>query len=265
MKAWVPLAPLLLLLLLVPRVPGSLRHPYLHRKSHHTKPVCTQPVYNWCSSWENSRICETAKECSALWRSSDARPVSVKLFYEALCPACRSFLVMMLFPTWLILGDDVMNVTLVPYGNAEEKNVNGTWEFTCQHGELECALNMVQTCVLYLLGKEFPNAFAVVNCMMSAANPETSLEPCLKIYDPEVTVDDIMECAKGPQGNELMHQNAMMTDHLSPQHTYTPWILVDEYHLENPADLLNTVCHFYKGDLPYACKKDFMTKQIFLQ
>ncbi|XP_036615322.1 gamma-interferon-inducible lysosomal thiol reductase-like [Trichosurus vulpecula] len=259
---WVPLASLLLLLLLVPGVPsvpsqaGSRGYPQLHRKSQFTKPVCTQPVYNWCSSWENSRICETDKECSALWRTLDVPPVSVKLFYEALCPGCRSFLSMMLFPTWVLLGDNVMNVTLVPFGNAKETEVNGTWEFTCQHGELECELNMVQTCVLYLLGREFPNAFAVVNCMMSAADQENSLEPCLKIYVPDISVDDIMKCVTGPQGKKLMHENAMMTNHLSPPHTYTPWILVEESHLENPVELLDTVCHLYQGEVPDICKRN---------
>ncbi|XP_072457773.1 gamma-interferon-inducible lysosomal thiol reductase [Notamacropus eugenii] len=260
--AWAPLASLLLLLLLVPGVPsvpcqvGSGSHSQLHRKSQSTKPVCTQPVYNWCSSWENSRICQAEKECSAQWRPLDAPPVSVKLFYEALCPGCRFFLSWMLFPTWVLLGKDVMNVTLVPFGNAKETQVNGTWEFTCQHGELECELNMLQTCVLYLLGSHFPNAFVVVNCMMSAVDQTTSLEPCLKLYAPDISMEDVTQCATGPQGKKMMHQNAMMTNHLSPPHTYTPWIVVEETHLENPSELLNTVCHLYQGEVPDICKRN---------
>ncbi|XP_068936995.1 gamma-interferon-inducible lysosomal thiol reductase-like [Petaurus breviceps papuanus] len=261
---WAPLASLLLLLLLVPGVPSQTRsrcYSQLHQKSQLTKPVCSQPVYDWCSSCDSARRCQTRTECFALWRPQQVSPVTVRLFYEALCPPSRFFMSMVLFPTWALLGDNVMDITLVPFGNAQETEVNGTWEFTCQHGELECELNMAQTCVLYLLGRQFPNAFAVINCMTSAADPETSLEPCLKIYAPQISVDDVMKCVTGPQGKEMMHQNAMMTNHLSPPHTFIPWILVEESRLENPAELLNTVCHLYKGEVPDACRRNTFSRK----
>ncbi|XP_078063616.1 gamma-interferon-inducible lysosomal thiol reductase-like [Mustelus asterias] len=107
------------------------------------RPPCNYPPTQWCSSYQIAAACQVEHQCLEFKLKRDADPVVISLFYESLCGACRGFLALQLFPTWLMLND-IMNVTLIPYGNAMEKNESGKWVFTCQHGEQECMGNMIE-------------------------------------------------------------------------------------------------------------------------
>ena len=65
----------------------------------------------------------------------NAEPVSFGLYYESLCPGCRQFIKDQLYKTYLGLGESVMNITLIPYGNAK---VNRSLSFYVNHILLTC-------------------------------------------------------------------------------------------------------------------------------
>nr|DAD28106.1 TPA_asm: hypothetical protein HUJ06_029574 [Nelumbo nucifera] len=84
--------------------------------------------------------------CSAARVSSSASgKVSLALYYETLCPYCSSFIVKHLanvFEKGLI---KIVDLKLVPYGNAKVGSNN---TITCQHGSYECLLNTVEACAI---------------------------------------------------------------------------------------------------------------------
>ncbi|XP_042589336.1 gamma-interferon-inducible lysosomal thiol reductase-like isoform X2 [Cyprinus carpio] len=149
-------------------------------------------------------------------------PVEITLYYESLCPGCRALLTEQLFPTWILLKD-IMNVNLVPFGNAKELPEDNI--FSCQHGEPECYINIVE---------------------------------CLQLYAPFVKWQTIESCTRGEFGHRLMHQNAVKTQALKPAHTHVPWITfngeyTNEWEDKAMSTLFNIVCILYKGIKPPVC------------
>ncbi|XP_041847295.1 gamma-interferon-inducible lysosomal thiol reductase-like [Melanotaenia boesemani] len=217
---------------------------------------CNLPPAQWCSSLDSAAQCGVLKQCleSDFLRSRQtADKVQVALYYESLCPGCRGFLVEMLFPTWVLLNE-IMSVTLVPYGNAQEKPDGPKYTYECQHGQPECLGNMIETCVMNMTNMAFP----IIFCMESSADVIGSAESCLKLYAPALGIDKLMSCVKGDQGNQLMHQNAVATGALKPPHQYVPWVTINGEHTEDLQDkamssLFTLVCSLYKGPKPVVC------------
>ncbi|XP_075300264.1 gamma-interferon-inducible lysosomal thiol reductase [Opisthocomus hoazin] len=217
---------------------------------------CDPPAHLWCSSPEIAVACQAERRCANLSRPA-AAPVELSLFYESLCPACRWFLVQQLFTAWLLLPAEALSVTLVPYGNAAERNVSGKWEFECQHGPEECLGNMLEACLMHE-AKNFSTYFPVIFCLESGSSVTKNLEACLQVYAPQLDGGRIAACARGDAGAALMHRNAQLTEALDPPHEYVPWIVVngkhtDELQEQAEASLLGLICSLYQGEKPKAC------------
>uniref|UniRef100_H2LWH7 Gamma-interferon-inducible lysosomal thiol reductase n=1 Tax=Oryzias latipes TaxID=8090 RepID=H2LWH7_ORYLA len=217
----------------------------------HPKPSCRYPPSQWCRSLEIAIECKVQKQCmelNAIKPNETVPPVSITLYYETLCPDCRIFISEQLFPTWLMLKD-IMSVTLVPYGNAQEVQ-SPTSSFICQHGEPECKGNMIQACILHLTTNSL--AFQIIYCMESSADVLSAAQPCLHLYAPSVSWSSVNSCVSGDLGFRLMHGNAVMTRALNPPHTHVPWVTFNgEYTEENEekamSSLFHLVCELYQA------------------
>ena len=180
--------------------------------------------------------------------------VKIDLFYESQCPDCRS----------MINGSferahradsflSMVDITYWPYGNAHEVQDGDSWKYTCQHGEVECQWNLVESCAINLIKCPLQK-FGFLKCI--EWNEGMS-------YDEEVTkkcateakitnIDDILSCYKGEDAIKYEHVIAQKTESLSPSHQYVPWVLVNGEHdvdAENKIgdNLLKYVCDNYKG------------------
>ena len=154
---------------------------------------------------------------------SESKPPLISLYYESLCPGCHDFITGQLVPTYQKL-DTLVNVELVPYGNAME--VNGTIE--CQHGPEECYGNVVQACLLFANGGDAKQSLTFITCMIEQPNSDDTHSAAKKCAD-DLKLDwsSLSACANGPQGTKLIAANKAKTDALNPAHQYVPWILIN--------------------------------------
>ncbi|CAL8343692.1 unnamed protein product [Gadus morhua 'NCC'] len=213
---------------------------------------CPYPPSQWCSSLQVALQCQVQKQCMELSATRQRRPpVAVALYYDSLCPGSRLFLTQQLFPTWTLL-QDVMELTLVPYGNTQELQ-NATALFSCQHGEAECQSNMMEACILHLAG---PASLQIIHCMEAAAHILQAARPCVELYAPALRWAAVEGCTAGGRGGQLMRTHAARTRALKPPHI--PWVTFNGELREEVQDralgsLFHLVCDLYKGGKPPAC------------
>ncbi|XP_053382710.1 gamma-interferon-inducible lysosomal thiol reductase-like [Mercenaria mercenaria] len=224
--------------------------------------ACDFPPSLWCSSLEIAKTCNVETQCKQ-YSYTPASPVNLALYFESECNACKTFIAEQLYKTWKELGSDILNITIVPYGNAKEKKWFGKWEYTCQHGQDECAGNLIETCAMYIM-QNFSNYFPFIHCIEAQkwTAPADAAKTCAK--NMKIDLAPITDCANGKLGNGLLHEMALKTAALNPPHMYVPWITFNGQHdgiLENRAlsDLLSVVCDMYKGPKPTACSKLYKT------
>lgn len=214
----------------------------------------------WCTSQAIAEECGAIDACNHWWKMQSASsPVAISLYFESLCPGCREFITTMFYPTWKTFkSTGIMKADMTPYGNAHQEELpSGMWNFTCQHGPEECTGNLIENCLQKYTDYEFDVYFPIIYCMEDSSDPIAAAEKC--ITDAKQDWNAINKCAKGEEGNGLMHKSGMKTDALEPKHTYVPWILVNGKHSEElqqkaQNDLPKLLCEMYSGEKPKECQ-----------
>ena len=127
------------------------------------------------------------------------------------------------------------NVTFYPYGNANEnQSSNGTYIYTCQHGENECNGNMVETCYINLVGFDqnlwvpFLEAFDYAFNHIGKKNALTVAQTVLSEGSYNVTYQQLSDCYYGANGNAYEHQMGLWTEAERKKGMRgTPWIVLN--------------------------------------
>ncbi|XP_013392550.1 gamma-interferon-inducible lysosomal thiol reductase-like isoform X2 [Lingula anatina] len=218
---------------------------------------CNIPPSQWCSSEEVARTCQVYQQCKDYIQNTANVPVRFTLYYESLCPACKDFFIEQLYETFQKVGS-IMNLTLVPYGNAWEQKIGDQWVFYCQGGKQQCIGNVIETCAINIL-KNIDVYLPFIHCIenYSGIQPSIAAQGCASQMN--IDVAPILKCSTSKMGSDLEHQMAVKTNALQPRHTYVPWVTLNGVHtkaIQQKAvdDLKQLICETYQGGYkPVAC------------
>lgn len=180
-------------------------------------------------------------------------PMQVVVYYEALCPDSRYFVLKQLVPTYEKLHT-IMTISFVPYGKAQTTEKDGKYVFTCQHGPVECRANMVHACVTNIVHDE-AKQLNIISCMIDKNDQPVKVgEKCMEKFGEPWS--DVAKCVDSDKGPSILKHMGDMTHSLRPRVTFIPTVEIDGSLSEQSQiqqNLLKVLCRRYKGPKPPSC------------
>ncbi|CAK7343810.1 unnamed protein product [Dovyalis caffra] len=185
--------------------------------------------------------------------SINSQKVNLSVYYEALCPSCTNFIVQNLIR---VFDDDLINIInlrMVPWGNAHVNKTDNT--IICQNGHDECVLNTIQACAINVWD-DVNKYYALIYCIefLAIEGRHRNWPSCFSSLG--LSEKPILDCYNNGTGAKLQALYGYETAHLNPPHTFVPWIVVDTKPLRNDYEnFIAYICNAYKGNvIPNACK-----------
>lgn len=150
----------------------------------------------------------------------------------------------------------IMNLTLVPYGNARGTPPS----VTCQHGPNECTANMFEACAINMFPGQ-DNWWPFVHCLESSDTPYSQDTNKKCIEDAGLDWDRQNHCTSDANVyDKYVAEMANKTNSLDPPHQWTPWVTIynaatktNIAPLEDVDNILAAICKAYPGTPPAGC------------
>jgi interferon gamma-inducible protein 30 len=176
-----------------------------------------------------------------------APPVLVQAYTESLCIDCKNFIDHQLVHTYRELGPKVINLQIVPFGNADIDE--GSQSVECQHGDAECDANSWEQCAVV---KYHPTDYIdFIGCLETSLPMGTRGMPFDEDYFQACSdlsfleFDYLKSCHDNPMQAWMLQKKFAK---LTPEHDHVPWVLIDGIFFdEEKQDLRREVCNAYVG------------------
>ncbi|KAJ0027592.1 hypothetical protein Pint_34935 [Pistacia integerrima] len=166
--------------------------------------------------------------------------VNLSLYYETLNPNCSNFIVQNLatvFDNDLI---SIINLRMVPWGNAYTNNSGKT--IVCKHGPEECMLNAVEACAINVWNDNLNKFYGFIYCIEFLAIEGRHKDWSTCFYTLGLPPKPVLDCYNSGNGTQAS--------------TFVPWVVVNNQPIrEDYGNFTTYVCNAYKGTaVPNACK-----------
>lgn len=183
--------------------------------------------------------------------------VKVKILTEALCIDCKQFVEGQFSEVYKALGPSVMDVQIVPFGNAKFVRMDGGGRgdelvLQCQHGVSECDGNIYEQCVVMELYPYAQRYLPFLRCLYD----EFPMGHSDELLDRDIVANcsraselnwtDIATCHDDEKQVALLQKRAK--SQTPSYHKGVPWVEVNGRHVEvigDEAPLLKAICRAY--------------------
>ncbi|PRQ42834.1 putative gamma interferon inducible lysosomal thiol reductase GILT [Rosa chinensis] len=165
---------------------------------------------------------------------------SLSLYYDSLSTSCATFIVKNLAK---IFDDDlitILNLRLVPWGDAYANKSNNSTAF-CQHRPDGCKLNSLEACAIDVM-HDVNKHFSLIYCIefLAIEGRHKEWETCFSSLG--LPKKPTLNCYNSSNATKLEQNYGNETMHLNPPLKFVPWLVLNNQPIGNDYEILLAMC-----------------------